>query len=245
MGFLSIGSMLISLFYLFAQNPSPEVFERCSDKTKAKSIIENKWLKEEVPRVSDPAISSIILQIGDSPIRNRGNPVDTASLNTSFRQWFLKNKEEKKALVVPGFSHPKADAPLHKFAIIRLMKALCYLEENHFFIVTGGNAAFENAPNNEALEMKHWLVETAKVPAHRILAEPFAMNTPQNLRNVSIALKALNLKEALLITDPGQNYIIAHDVLSGLSLRAWFLGIDMGVNTQMADKFSTKLTLKE
>ncbi len=126
-------------------------------------------------------------------------------------------------VVVPGFTPLDLAAPtpeLHPEAQARLLRALDDLRAGAapLVMVSGGNVHPEGTPQNEALEMKRFLLAHG-VPEERILVEPCARHSHTNLRNVSRFMLSVGLRRALIVTSIDQAYYFANPRASSFDAR--------------------------
>jgi len=130
-------------------------------------------------------------------------------------QW---NNYKYSLIMIPGAGPEEPTVPLSAEGMIRCrLAALQYQKGVAPFIVTsGGKVHPYKTKYCEAIEMKKYLVEKLRIPAHAILIDPHARHTTTNMRNTVRLIYRYGIpfdKVALTCTTRGQSTMIERTLI--------------------------------
>jgi hypothetical protein len=158
-----------------------------------------------------------------SAAHDAGRPIDLARENSAACRRILSLAKRSPLIIVPGYAplDDKESVPLHAMARYRLKEAVRAFEETGAvaILVTGGNVHPPDTPFNEAFGMKRHLVDVLKVPADRVVLEPYARHTTTNLRNAGRFMQAHGIADAIVVTDMLQSFYVGRPAVSGFEKR--------------------------
>ena len=194
------------------------------------------WCSERGRRVSFVQLAEYAFGPAGVPL-DRGVPIDLAAENLPVSNAILatppSERGEYPLIIVPGYTPLGSERPvtLSGRTKRRLRRAVdAYREHDSLAIlVTGGNVYPDGTPNNEAAEMKRYLLEKLQIPADRIALEPYARHSTTNLRNAARFMLAHGLAKALIVTTRGQSFYFSFPRLSTYRRRCrQELGYELG-----------------
>lgn len=116
-------------------------------------------------------------------------------------------------IVVPGAGPDNLTTPLSGEGMLRCRTAAraYFAGKAPFVVVSGGNAHPFKTHNNEAIEMRKFMISTLHLPASAVIIEPHARHTTTNLRNDARLVFRYGMpfeKPGLIVTDKYQNDFI-------------------------------------
>ena len=117
------------------------------------------------------------------------------------------------AIIIPGVGPENPAISMSARGKLHMLQAAKrFAEGNTAFIVTSGAAVHPKGSHFvEAVEMRKVLIERYKIPADRIIIEPYARHTTTNLRNVTRELVAMGAPidmPTLIVANPSQSRYI-------------------------------------
>lgn len=116
-------------------------------------------------------------------------------------------------ILVPGLGPEKEGERLTPGGKERCRMALAYFKKGvaPFLLVSGGHVHPIKTPFCEALEMKHFMVDSLGMAADRIIIDPHARHTTTNLRNATRIIRLFGMpfdQPVLIVTDQAQSAYI-------------------------------------
>ncbi|MES2266985.1 MAG: YdcF family protein [Bacteroidota bacterium] len=116
-------------------------------------------------------------------------------------------------ILVPGAGPDNLTTPLSGEGMLRCRTAAraYFAGKAPFVVVSGGAVHPYKTRNNEAVEMRKYMIETLHVPAYAVIIDPHARHTTTNIRNdVRIVFRygMPFAKPGLIVTDKYQNDFI-------------------------------------
>ncbi|RFZ92753.1 YdcF family protein [Mucilaginibacter conchicola] len=116
-------------------------------------------------------------------------------------------------ILVPGAGPDNLSTPLSGEGMLRCRSAAraYFAGKAPFVVVSGGNAHPFKTPNNEAVEMRKFMINTLHLPTNAVIIEPHARHTTTNLRNDARLVFRYGMpfeKPGLIVTDKYQNDFI-------------------------------------
>ena len=116
-------------------------------------------------------------------------------------------------ILVPGAGPDNLTTPLSGEGMLRCRLAAAQYRAGKapYVVVSGGNAHPFKTKNNEALEMKIYMMKTLHVPENAIIIEPHARHTTTNIRNDARLIFRYSIpfnKPGYIVTDKSQTDFI-------------------------------------
>ncbi|AYL96748.1 YdcF family protein [Mucilaginibacter celer] len=121
-------------------------------------------------------------------------------------------------ILVPGAGPDNLTSPLSGEGMLRCRLAVQEYNAGKapFIIVSGGNVHPYKTKNNEAAEMKRYLVNVLHIPENVVIIEPHARHTTTNMRNSARLLYKYGFpadKPGIVVTDKSQtDFIMNMDI---------------------------------
>jgi hypothetical protein len=116
-------------------------------------------------------------------------------------------------ILVPGAGPDNLTTPLSGEGMLRCRLAAAQYRAGKapYVVVSGGNAHPFKTKNNEALEMKVYMMKTLHIPENAIIIEPHARHTTTNIRNDARLIFRYGIpftKPGYIVTDKSQTDFI-------------------------------------